>query len=181
MLMERMKTALLLPGVLVVALAMGCGGGDGGSSATSADKSAEASSTATAPESASESQTQEGGTPLTRASFVAQSNAACKKRAVNIQTKGSKYFVKYGGPGEERKFGEVVVRKVIVPEFEGEIQDLRDLTPPAGTKKQVDALVASIDRFLRLIEENPAAKNSYPYHEAEHLAAKAGIAECGHP
>lgn len=80
-----------------------------------------------------------------------------------------------------------LVDDVIVPGFEAEVRELRELQPPVGDTHQVEGVLAAIEQTVdRLRKAPPIGPNSsfkanHPYRPAEEIAADYGLTACGHP
>lgn len=159
--------------VVLASLAFIAGCGDNGGSETSANGdmvSADGKNSA----ATTDGQSSASGP---RAEFIEQATAICTKRSEELKAKGEKFFKEaYDEP-------ELVVRRkaasqVIIPIFEAELRELRELDIPPVDAAQVGAIYAAIEDMLKSVRE---LRKTYPYTETEKLSRRYGITPCGHP
>lgn len=147
---------------VIVLVAGGCGGSD----STSAGNSGSASDVSSQVTS--------------KAVFIKEANAICTKMVERIRRGGFKAFREYGQAGEGAKFRSALTA-VLIPSIEGEIEGIQSLTPPAGDKAHIDAIVAALHQIVHDIKFNPSAHEYYPYKKAERLTNAYGLTACGRP
>ncbi len=162
----RHLTALALALALAVAALfafVGCGGGDD-------------STTAERP-------------PITKKKFVREGQALCT-RAYRRQARWMEKFHKRHGydPGEPSKKAREEVNAAVVMKVEQEkIDELDALPVPPGDEKEIEKILASMERGIRVTEREPerlaepTEKNPEPFTEARELTADYGIWICGQP
>ncbi|HEX5418118.1 MAG TPA: hypothetical protein VFZ25_20880 [Chloroflexota bacterium] len=148
---------------VIVALVAGCGSSDSGSAASTSGSASDVSSQASS-----------------RAVFVKEANAICAKEVEKIQRAGYKAFREHGNTGEGDEFRSALVA-IIAPSMKGEAEGIEDLSPPAGDKAQIDAIVAELRHIAHEIKKDPSAHEYYPYAKAERLADAYGLKDCGRP
>ena len=154
--------------VILVALmgliaAAGCGGDDNGDSATAGNGDGDA-----------------GSVQAQREEFIDQANSLCAKRSAELAVKGKKTFKEvFSKP--EAVGAKRIAEEVVIPVFEGELEDLKTLTIPPQDGKQVAAIYEAIEEMIAEVKKNPKAQEFYPYTKAEKLAKQYGLTACGHP
>ena len=158
-------TAALLA-LLAALLLSACGGDDGGGPA---DQETEPTATsAQAPDPA-------GLTPEQRA-FIAQADAICRKGDAAIDRAGQKFAGTSGEKVDE------LVRTVIVPGTQREIEQLRALEPPPGDADQVnefiDTLEAGFDQLAADPKQLAGGGALQTIVEARKLAFEYGMVDC---
>ena len=154
---------ILLAGVAVIA---GCGGGD-------SDASGGGGSTVDAASTPP-------GDGFSKAEYIDQANAVCAARSAEVKVKGQRLFKQIfrdPQPVAAKKMAD----QVIIPGFEGELNDLLALNVPTEGGNQVSAIYAAIRHMVNELKKDPTWGEFYPYTKAETLAAKYGLTACGHP
>jgi hypothetical protein len=115
---------------------------------------------------------------LTKAEFLKQGNAICRDGNKEIDAAADKAFSSDQRPSnaELEKFAE----DTLIPSVEGQIDDLRDLTPPSADEDQVNAILDEADTALDETKADPAivASNQDPFKKANQLAESYGLTEC---
>ena len=151
--MGKRPSALLAGAAGVAVIAAGCGGGGDSSTAS-----------------------------ITKAQFVKQADAACKKGEERIQAdfqayiKGHKNLSK---PTEE-DFAEVV-ETVVAPNVEQEVSEIRALGIPSGDEDKVEAILDSVEEGREEAEADPKnAVQTTPasLEKAKKLAKEYGLKVC---
>lgn len=69
-----------------------------------------------------------------------------------------------------------------VPNLEGQLEELRALTPPEGDEETVNAIYESLSAAIEKIAADPLAAIDQPpadFQEASRLASEYGMEECG--
>jgi len=149
----KRPSALLAGAAGVAVIAAGCGGGGDSSTAS-----------------------------ITKAQFVKQADAACKKGEERIQAdfqayiKGHKNLSK---PTEE-DFAEVV-ETVVAPNVEQEVSEIRALGIPSGDEDKVEAILDSVEEGREEAEADPKnAVQTTPasLEKAKKLAKEYGLKVC---
>lgn len=156
---KRLITALF--GVLAIALVAGCGG----SSDSSGSESSEASSS------------------LTKAEFVKQGDAICKKGDAAIEEEANEFAAENNidtkNPTESDQ--EEVIEQVVGPAIKHQGEEIAELGAPSGEEEEVEAIVSAVETGAEEVEEDPAAilKGKNPLGEAARLAKAYGFKVCG--
>ncbi|MEK6278639.1 MAG: hypothetical protein AABM29_11575 [Actinomycetota bacterium] len=114
-----------------------------------------------------------------KSEYIADGDAICKKGDVEIDAAADKQFQQNQRPtrAEIASFAE----DDVVPNIQGQIDDLRDLTPPEGDEDTVNAIYDSAQGALDQVKDDPGllASNADPFAEANRLAKDYGLKECG--
>jgi hypothetical protein len=144
--------------VSLAALVAGCGGGD--------------------------STTDETVT-LTKAEFIKQGDAICKKGNTEIEA-GFEDFAEANDIPQDKEpskaQGVKIVETVIVPGIKQQAEEIRALGAPDGEEQQVEDLLDSLDAAVAEAEEDPEAlfgENSDPFADANQQATDYGFEVCG--
>jgi hypothetical protein len=120
-----------------------------------------------------------GDDELTKAEFLKQGNAICKKGDKEINTVAEKTFTSKQHPSDAEitKFAEGTV----IPNVQGQIDGLRDLNPPSDDEDQVNAILDEAQSALDKGKDDPTifASNQDPFKKANQLAKDYGLTECG--
>ena len=115
---------------------------------------------------------------LTKAEFLKQGNAICANGNKEIDAAADKAFSSNQRPSnaEVKKFAE----DTLIPSVEGQIDDLRDLTPPSADEDQVNAILDEDDTALDETKADPTivASGQDPFKKANQLAKSYGLTEC---
>jgi hypothetical protein len=72
--------------------------------------------------------------------------------------------------------------ELVVPNLEGQISDLRALTPPEGDEETVEAIYATLETAVQKIADDPSIVTGEPpaeFEEASRLAREHGMEKCG--
>jgi hypothetical protein len=116
---------------------------------------------------------------LTKAEFLKQGNAICAKGNKEIDAAANKTFTKGQQPSKAQitKFAE----DTLIPSVEGQIDDLRDLTPPSADEDQVNKILDEAESAVDKTKDDPSvfAQNQDPFKKANQLAIDYGLKECG--
>jgi hypothetical protein len=161
LLMRGRLFLVIVVGLLGLIAVAGCGGDDDGDSATAGNGDT-------------------GSVQAQREEFIDQANSLCAKRSAELAVKGKRVFAKvYDEP--EGVAARKMAEKVVLPVFEGELEDLKTLTIPPQDGRQVAAVYEAIEEMIEEVKANPTVQNFYPYTKAEKLAKQYGISACGHP
>lgn len=157
-----MKVAGVLIGLVVAAvLVVGCGG---------SDESNESGTT----------------TSITKAEFVRQANAICKKAAADREAAALALFKEQrerGAPskGELQAQTEEVMVEVVLPALSQMTDELADLGTPKGDGDQVDAIIGAYRTAAEEIESDPAQVvdgEADPFVQPRALAVAYGADDC---
>jgi hypothetical protein len=149
----------LLPAALLAVVLIGCGGGDGDDGASGATAK---------------------GSPLTRAEFVRQANAACAKERAGLRQRVAQFERRRAGrpptPGAD------MVHFIFLPTIERQIFRMEELDLPPSEVPRVDALLDA-QRFgvdaVAVIPRVPSiAAAAKHFHKADRLLHAYGLDSC---
>jgi hypothetical protein len=115
-------------------------------------------------------------TALTKSEFLKQGNAICAKGNKEInQAQGDL------GPQSSQADIEAFVTDTIIPSIQGQVDDLRALTPPAGDEQTVDEILTAAEDGLAKAKQDPASLTGGgdPFAKANKLATDYGLTACG--
>jgi hypothetical protein len=122
---------------------------------------------------------------LTKAQFIKQADAICKKEDAKVEGE-FKSFAKENGiplnkePNPEQ--GEELVEEILVPNVRNQSEAIRDLGAPSGEEEKVTELLDSLDEGIEVAEEDPGAlfdSKSDPFAKVNELARDYGLEVCG--
>lgn len=153
--MNKALLATLVALVALAALVAGCGGGD---------------------------ETTDGTVALTKAEFIEQGDAVCKK-GNRLSEKEAEEFA------EENEFElekasdeqlEEAVTEVLVPNLSQQAEELDALGAPEGDEEQVEEIIVSLEGAAEEIEDDPGIVfEGEVLKEPSELAADYGFKVCG--
>lgn len=123
----------------------------------------------------------DGTSSLTRAQFIKEGNAICKKseeekakalRALIAKVDPKKQF------SMERK--EQLVRTVIIPPYEQTIEDLKGLGAPEGDEEKVEEITQEMEKVAKEVKADPsvAVTSVEQFEKANKLATDYGLTNC---
>lgn len=122
---------------------------------------------------------------LTKAEFIAQADAICKKGNAEIES-GFEDFAKEAGikKNEEPSTaqGVEVSETVLIPYIKEQSEELRDLGAPSGDEGEITAMLDSLDEGIEEAEADPEAlftSKSDPFGPANKKAKEYGLEVCG--
>jgi hypothetical protein len=119
--------------------------------------------------------------PLSKAEYIKQGDAICKKAQVEGQKQVEEMFGDLGAneePSEEQL--KTLVEDVIKPNTEGQLNDLRDLAPPEGDEDTVNGIYDGVEEGLAKIEDDPKVllSENDPFEAPSQQAEDYGFEEC---
>jgi hypothetical protein len=133
----------------------------------------------------SSSDSTESTASLTKAEFIKQGDAICKKGNKEIE-EGFESFAKENNLPQHKEptkaQGKELVETVIVPEIKAQAEGIRALGTPSGDEAQVSAMLDSLDEGIEEAEEDPEAlfaAKSDPFASANKQAKEYGLKVCG--
>jgi hypothetical protein len=150
----------LLAAALTLVLAVGCGGSSG----------------------SDEVSVQTGS--LSKAQFISKAGAICKKtHAQLVGEYGAAIKTNQSAAGDAQKERELlgeVVETVVVPNIEGEIEQISTLGAPAAYAPEAASFLKAVHTQLDEIRANPTqlTATSFPFKDAQKIAQKAGMRVC---
>lgn len=119
-------------------------------------------------------------TALSKAAFLKQGNAICRKGNEEIGKAAEKEFPQSGGKPSNKKL-EQFASDTIIPNIEGQVQQISELPAPEGDGEQVDAIVEEAEASLETVKEDPSLmiKDSEdPFAKTNELANAYGLTVC---
>lgn len=149
--------------LLVVLLALGCGGSSDGTTAAA---------------------------PITKKEFVKKATSICEKASqayVQVAYASLSKEVKKQPDVPQNELEYRVVGQLYAPTFRKELDEIRALGMPEGDEEEIEAILGSIEQGLKEAEEDPQrfsedlAKFGRPFERAVKLAKAYGIEACGQP
>lgn len=156
----------MLVGVALSALlvAAGCGGGDDSATGSSGDVTVETGS-------------------LSKAEFVKQASAICKKTQENFTGEAAAFVTKTNKePPKPTETGpeEKLVETILIPNFESQVEEISELGAPSGDEEEVTAFLDSLQAVLDEASEDPQAfiETEGSFGRAPKLAQKYGLTGC---
>jgi len=122
---------------------------------------------------------------LTKAEFIAQADAICKKGNDEIET-DFEAFAKENGVQENeepsKSQGVEISETILVPNIENQSEELRELEVPTADEAEISAMLDSLDQGVEEAEEDPEAlftSKSDPFGPANKKAKEYGLKVCG--
>jgi hypothetical protein len=116
---------------------------------------------------------------LTKAEFLKQGNAVCKKGNDQIDKAANQTFgKKHPSQAELNTFA----NDTLIPVVQQEIDGIRDLNPPSEDADQVNAIVDEAQAALDKGKDDPSlltSEKADPFKKANQLANDYGLKECG--
>jgi hypothetical protein len=118
-------------------------------------------------------------TALSKAAFLKQGNAICKRGNQQINAASKTAFTsKKPSQAELNKF----VNGTLIPAIQGQISGVKALAPPTGDEAKVTAIVDSAQAALDKGKKDPTLFTSNkgdPFAQANKLATAYGLTVCG--
>ncbi len=145
------RTALLPALLLSLSLvAAGCGGDDDGGGGGDAE-------------------------PLSKADFTTQANKICADGNAELETDAEEL-----GDEPTQEQIEQFAADTLVPNLQGQHDDLADLGAPEGDEDEVEAILDSLQEGIDAVEADPSLITSSddPLAEASELAGEYGLTDC---
>jgi hypothetical protein len=123
--------------------------------------------------------------PLTKAQFISQGDAICKKGDKEIEA-GFESFAKENNIPKNQEpskaQGKELVETVLVPSIKSQSEEIRALESPGSGEAEVSAMLDSLDKGVAEAEEDPEAlfePKSDPFGPANEKAVQYGFKVCG--
>ena len=111
----------------------------------------------------------------TKAEYITQADDICVADQEEIQTAAADV----SGDPDDPATQEVVTNDVL-PIYQDQLAELRDLTPPEGDEDATEAIYSALEEALAAVDEDPAAiGDPTVFAEANDLATEYGLKECG--
>lgn len=148
-----MKTRILGMGLAAAVVAIGVAGCGGDDSSTSSTSTAAA---------------------LTQEEFVAQGNEICAAGNKELDAAGNDVFSGNASQAEVEQFA----TDALVPNIQGQIDDIRALQPPADQADQVTAFLDQAQSILDGVEADPSSIQGDPFAPVNKMATALGLDQC---
>lgn len=122
---------------------------------------------------------------LTKAQFIAQADAICKKGNAEIESEFEAFAKKEGIKENEEPStaqGVEVSETVLIPNIENQAEEIRALEAPSGNEEEISAMLDSLDEGIEEAEADPEAlftSKSDPFGPANKMAKELGFEVCG--
>ena len=122
---------------------------------------------------------------LTKAEFIKQADAICKKENAKIATEFKSFAKENGIPLDKEpnpEQGEELVEEILIPNVKSQAEAIRDLGAPSGEEEKVTELLESLDEGIEEAEEDPGAlfsSETDSFAKANKLARDYGLEVCG--
>jgi hypothetical protein len=121
------------------------------------------------------------GPPLSKAAFIAQADAICKRYEDNLSAQGKAL----SATSSQQQLSDFVVKQ-IVPSFRSMIGELRALNPPAADKAKITKMLDDLSTGLDQLESSAktdvkSALNNEPqgFKDSDAAATAYGFTQCG--
>ncbi len=126
------------------------------------------------------------GQALSQEEFLKQGNAICAAGNERLDAAFTEAFADLGdGEEPDPEVGGTLEQDVVIPEIQGQIDDIRGLEPPKELADDVNELAdttqAAVDQLKQLAEDDPAAafqSGGDFFAEVGPLADEIGLTEC---
>ncbi|HEY6145623.1 MAG TPA: hypothetical protein VIV13_05070 [Solirubrobacterales bacterium] len=118
---------------------------------------------------------------LTRAEYIKQGNAICKKGEEERLDKIGKALAKLDNSKELNNAAKAkFVRTVALPPYEKQTENLKELGLPDGEEEEAEAVVEAMEGAARKVEDEPVAAltTGVPFEEANKAATDFGLKSC---
>jgi hypothetical protein len=123
---------------------------------------------------------------LTKAQFIAQADAICKKGNAEIDSE-VEAFQEENGLGENDEPSKAqqaeVSETILVPNVENQAEEIRDLAAPSADEDEISTMLDSLEEGVEEVEANPQApfesKQPNPFGPANRIAKEYGLKVCG--
>jgi hypothetical protein len=116
----------------------------------------------------------------TKAEFIAQADAICKKAHDRFEKDFNQAFA--GNPHPSQTELNEFAENTLVPGVQGEIDDISELEPPRGDEAQVNAIIAAVQGGVNRIKADPGVLSPKvkfdPQKKGHQLAKEYGMKEC---
>lgn len=169
--------------VLVAAIsAVGCGSsgsGSGSSAGTSAESTTAGTEANASDEGRAGAEGESKSGPLSKKAFMKEAEAVCQKIPTTFEEK-SEALAKSLKNGQSPTPAEAKL-KAGVPTDNLAIEELEALSPPTGDEQEVDAIIQSLEKAVKGLEENPESEftgPSSPFAEWQKLTKEYGLSFC---
>ena len=89
----------------------------------------------------------------TRQEFIAQADAICRsaEQDLTAQSRDLGFHTPDGVDDEEAEF----IEEEVIPFYQGQVDEIRELTPPPGDEEKIEAALSAAERDLDDLLEDP--------------------------
>jgi hypothetical protein len=121
----------------------------------------------------------------TKAAFIKQADAICKKGNQEINKQAHAYFKEVGLTRHEKPTKEQVTHladQILIPSVQKQVDGVEGLTPPKGDEDQVQAVTDAANSAIDKGKQDPASllsNKTDPFKKANQLAKSYGLKVCG--
>ncbi len=118
--------------------------------------------------------------PLSKAEYINQGDAICRKASAEFDKQLKEKFPdNVRNPSQEQVA--TLIDDVVKPSIEGQLSDLRDLTPPKDDEETVNAIYEKLETALAKVDADPKLllARDDPFASANQEAQAYGFKECG--
>src|SRR5215207_1712935 len=112
----------------------------------------------------------------TKAEYIAQADAICKKGDDQIDAEAQKQF---GNQAPTEAQVNTFLREVSLPNIEQQRDDLKALDKPEGDEDELDALYESLDKSIETAKNTDGPLDQATFAETNKKAQAYGLKECG--
>jgi hypothetical protein len=121
---------------------------------------------------------------LTKAEFVSQADAICKKGNTEVETEFEDFTKENGLENKKPTEAQEIelAETILTPNVKDQSEELRALEAPSGDEDEITAMLDSLDEGVEEAEADPQALlsgKSEPFKPASKLAKEYGLTECG--
>ena len=152
-------SAIFIAALLAAVLVAGCGGSSGSGSSSSGKETS--------------------GSPLTKAAFIKKGDTICSKVPIRYH-KTLEALEKEAKKGTKLTKSEETVKAAVPPLYEV-AEELKKLSPPKGEEQTVEAIIVSLEKGAKGLEEKPESElqgPKSPLAEFQKLAGSYGFEFC---
>lgn len=89
----------------------------------------------------------------TRQEFIAQADAICRSAEQDLKAAEGGVYTGDGLDEEEAEF----VEEEVIPNFQRQVDEIRELTPPPGDEEKIEAALSAAERDLDDLLEDPSS------------------------
>lgn len=121
---------------------------------------------------------EESESPPSKEAFVRKGNLVCvegTKKKEELRGEGVALRLKTHGQVPPKRIEQFTSELMEI--YEGEAERIAELTPPAGDKKRIEALVSAMNEAAERYRANPEA-GGVPFGKADRLALAYGLDKC---
>jgi hypothetical protein len=156
----RYRLIVLLCGIGALALlAAGCGGGGDGTTSTAS---------------------------LTKAEFIKKADEICESAEEKIEREFESFAKEHNlsekQPPSSKESAEAA-ETILLPNIEGQIEDIRALGAPSGEEQEVEELLTAVEAGVEKGKQDPVAfieeEGGDPLNKADKMAREYGLKVCG--